>query len=73
MATGPEKALEIVDRILEDPRLDNYHLLPSARANFLKKLGRLAEARIEFERAAAMTRNEQERKLLLQKARECTA
>ena len=73
MASGPEKALEIVDGILGDPRLDNYHLLPSARANFLKKLGRLAEARIEFERAAAMTRNEQERKLLLQKARECTA
>ncbi|HKR86343.1 MAG TPA: DUF6596 domain-containing protein, partial [Terriglobales bacterium] len=73
MAAGPEKALEIVDRIVEDPRLDNYHLLPSARANFLKELGRLAEARIEFERAAAMTRNEQERKLLLQKAKECTA
>jgi RNA polymerase sigma-70 factor, ECF subfamily len=73
MASGPEKALQIVDGILGDPRLDNYHLLPSARANFLKKLGRLAEARIEFERAAALTRNEQERKLLLQKARECTA
>jgi predicted RNA polymerase sigma factor len=72
MASGPEKALEIVDRLVGDPRLDNYHLLPSARADFLKKLGRVSEARTEFERAASMTRNEQERKLLLEKAQACT-
>jgi predicted RNA polymerase sigma factor len=72
MALGPEKALEIVDRLVGDPRLDNYHLLPSARADFLKKLGRVSEARSEFERAASMTRNEQERKLLLEKAHACT-
>ena len=72
MAYGPQPALELVDRLVGDPRLRSYHLLPSARADFLKKLGRLDEARIEFERAASMTRNQQERKLLLEKARECT-
>ena len=72
MASGPQQALELIDQLAGDPRLSNYHLLPSARADFLKKLGRLGEARSEFERAASMTRNEQERKLLLQRARECT-
>lgn len=73
MASGPGEALEIVDRLLGDRRLENYHLLPSARGDFLKKLGRTEEARVEFERAAAMTQNAQERKLLLERARDCTA
>jgi RNA polymerase sigma factor (sigma-70 family) len=72
MASGPEMALAIVDGLAGDPRLANYHLLPSARGDFLKKLGRVHEARSEFERAARMTRNEQERKLLLEKAGECS-
>jgi RNA polymerase sigma factor (sigma-70 family) len=71
MAAGPEKALELVDRLAGDQRMRNYHLLPSARADFLRKLGRLDEARIEFERAASMTRNARERELLLKQAREC--
>jgi predicted RNA polymerase sigma factor len=71
MAAGPEKALELVDRLVGDQRMQNYHLLPSVRADFLKKLGRLHEARLEFERAASMTRNARERELLLKQAREC--
>ena len=71
MASGPEKALAMVDRLLGDPRLSSYHLLPGVRADFLKKLGRLDEARGEFERAASMTRNVRERELLLKQAREC--
>jgi RNA polymerase sigma factor (sigma-70 family) len=71
MASGPQQALEIVDGLMADSRLSNYHLLPSARADFLKKLGRLEEARTEFERAASMTQNSRERELLLERAREC--
>ena len=55
-----------------EPSLANYHLLPSVRADFLKKLGRLQEARVEFERAAALTRNVRERELLLDRARACS-
>ena len=72
MASGPADALKLVDRLMDDPRLRNYHLLPSARADFLQKLGRMEEARAEFERAAAMTRNGAERELLLQRAKECS-
>ena len=71
MASGPETALELVDQLASEPLLRNYHLLPSARADFLKKLGRLTEARAEFERAASMTRNTKEKELLLERAREC--
>ena len=53
--------------------LENYHLLPSVRGDLLKKLGRLDEARTEFERAAALTQNERERKLLLDRAIACLA
>ena len=70
-ASGPQQALELVDGLLGDPRLSNYHLLPSARADFLKKLGRVEEARTEFERAASMTQNSRERELLLERARQC--
>ena len=68
MAYGPEAALEIVDSIRANPLLDGYHLLPSVRASLLERLGRPEEARREFERAAALTRNEPERQLLLTRA-----
>jgi RNA polymerase sigma factor (sigma-70 family) len=73
MALGPAAALELVDALTSEAALANYHLLPSVRADLLRKLGRLAEARAEFERAAAMTRNTPERELLLERARECSA
>ena len=57
-----------MDQLLDAPALKNYHLLPSVRADFLTRLGRLDEARAEFERAATMTRNERERALLLDRA-----
>ena len=71
MAFGPQAGLDLVDTIAGERALENYHLLPSVRGDFLKKLGRYAEARAEFERAAAMTRNEREKELLLARAREC--
>jgi len=71
MADGPAAGLEIVERLMWEPSLKAYHLLPSVRADLLVKLGRLAEARPEFERAAAMTRNARERELLLKRAGEC--
>ena len=71
MAFGPAAGLELVDKLTSEPALKAYHLLPSVRGDFLKKLGRLGEARSEFERAASMTRNERERALLLDRAAEC--
>ena len=71
MALGPGAGLEIVDSLKDDPALKNYHLLPSVRADLLKKLGRNEEARAEFERAASITRNARERTLLLDRARAC--
>ena len=71
MARGPAAGLELVDAIKDDPALKNYHLVPSVRGDFLKKLGRIEEARLEFERAASMTRNERERDLLLSRADAC--
>ncbi len=71
MAAGPQAGLDLVDRLRDEPALANYHLLPGVRADLLAKLGRLDEARGEFERAAAMTRNARERDLLLARAREC--
>jgi predicted RNA polymerase sigma factor len=72
MATGPAAGLKLVDALTSEPSLANYHLLPSVRADFLRKLGRLQEARLEFERAAALTRNVREREFLLDRARSCT-
>ena len=68
MAHGPAAGLAHVDTLLEAPSLKDYHLLPSVRGDFLAKLGRLDEARAEFERAAGMTRNARERALLLERA-----
>lgn len=73
MADGPAAGLTVVDRLVDEPALKNYHLLPSVRGDFLRKLGRLDEARAEFERAAAMTRNQRERELLLERAGACSA
>ena len=58
----------IVERLMQDPRLAHYHWLPSVRGDLLARLGRHAEARAEFERAAAMTHNERERTLLRERA-----
>ncbi len=73
MHMGPAAGLEIVDALTAEPALKTYHLLPSVRGDLLKKLGRFAEARAEFERAASLTRNERERKLLLDRAATCAA
>ncbi|MFB9927259.1 RNA polymerase sigma factor [Amycolatopsis halotolerans] len=72
MAEGPEAGLALVDKLLTEPALKNYHLLPSVRGDFLYKLGRRDEARAEFERAAKMTGNERERALLLERAESCS-
>jgi RNA polymerase sigma-70 factor, ECF subfamily len=71
MAFGPQAGLDLVDRLSEEPALRGYHLLPTVRGDFLFKLGRKGEARPEFERAAALTRNARERALLLDRARNC--
>ena len=68
MADGPVAALPLVDALMGDPALRNYHLLPAARADLLARLGRNEEARAEFERAAALTRNARERQALLEKS-----
>jgi RNA polymerase sigma factor (sigma-70 family) len=73
MALGPAAGLERVDALASEPSLEAYHLLPSVRGDFLRKLGRLDEARVEFERAAALTRNARERALLLERAAACAA
>jgi predicted RNA polymerase sigma factor len=71
MAFGPAAGLELVETLAGEPSLENYHLLPSVRGDLLKKLRRLEEARVEFERAASLTRNTRERELLLRRATEC--
>ena len=68
MAFGPAAGLRIVDGLLGEPSLQGYHLLPSVRGDLLVRLGRLDDARAEFERAAALTRNARERALLLERA-----
>lgn len=69
MAFGPAAGLELIDALSTEPSLESYHLLPSVRGHLLTKLGRWDEARMEFERAAALTRNFRERELLLDRAR----
>ena len=71
MAFGPAAGLELVDALAAERSLQNYHLLPSVRGDFLKKLNRIQEARVEFERAASLTANARERKLLLERADAC--
>jgi RNA polymerase sigma-70 factor (ECF subfamily) len=73
MAFGPEAGLELVDSLADEPALRGYHLLPGVRGDVLVRLGRLAEAREEFERAAELCDNERERELLLSRAVACGA
>jgi predicted RNA polymerase sigma factor len=73
MASGPAAGLDLVDALVAEGSLKNYHLLPSVRGDLLKKLNRFAEARAEFEHAASLTRNARERELLLERARTCGA
>jgi RNA polymerase sigma-70 factor, ECF subfamily len=71
MASGPAAGLALIDRLIDEPALKNYHLLPSVRGDLLDKLGRQREAAAEFRRAAALTRNLRERALLEGRASEC--
>ena len=73
MASGPATALKLVDTLVDERALANYHLLPSVRGDLLIKLGRFEEARVDLERAASLTRNARERELLLERARKCAA
>jgi predicted RNA polymerase sigma factor len=73
MASGPQAGLDLVDGLMSEPALRDYHLLPSVRGDLLAKLGRNAEACVEFQRAASMTRNERERALLLKRAAACAS
>jgi RNA polymerase sigma-70 factor, ECF subfamily len=73
MASGPQAGLELVDALAGEPSMRGYHLLPSVRGDLLMKLGRPDEARAEFERAAAMTRNKREQDLSAARARTAAA
>jgi predicted RNA polymerase sigma factor len=73
MAYGPQAGLDLVDQFAAEPALRAYHLLPSVRGDLLRKLGRIDEARAEFERAAELTSNERERQLSAERAREAAA
>jgi RNA polymerase sigma factor (sigma-70 family) len=72
MARGPAAGLALADRLRDDGALESYYLLPSVRGDLLQKLGRVDEARGEFERAANLTKNERERTLLQRRADACT-
>ncbi len=71
MAFGPAAGLQLVDALTKERSLAGYHLLPGVRGDLLAKLGRHDEARVEFERAASLTRNAREREVLLKRAAEC--
>jgi RNA polymerase sigma-70 factor, ECF subfamily len=71
MSEGPAAGLAIVDQLQSEPSLRSYHLLPGVRADFLAKLGRMDEAKAEYERAASLTQNARERALLLERAKAC--
>jgi predicted RNA polymerase sigma factor len=73
MASGPAAGLTLVDALAAEPSLKSYHLLPSVRGDLLARLGRAGEARVEFERAASLTRNARERALLLARAAACAS
>jgi len=73
MAFGPAQALRLVDVLADEPALSGYHLLPTVRGDLLEKLGRLADARAEFERALTLTQNARERSVLLGRIAGCAA
>jgi RNA polymerase sigma-70 factor (ECF subfamily) len=68
MAFGPEAGLELVEALSDEPALRDYHLLPGVRGHLLEEVGRGDEARIEFQRAAALTRNSHEKELMRQRS-----
>jgi predicted RNA polymerase sigma factor len=70
MAVGPEPALELIDGLVKDGRLRGYHLLPSVRADLLKRLGRVDEAREELALAASLATNDREKQMLVERARQ---
>jgi predicted RNA polymerase sigma factor len=71
MAFGPETGLKLIDEIAQAAALRNYAPMPAAKGDFLFRAGRLAEARVQFERAAGLTRNEREKAFLLRRAAAC--
>jgi RNA polymerase sigma-70 factor (ECF subfamily) len=71
MAYGPAAGLELIEALADEPSLRSYHLLPTVRGDLLAKLGRFDEARADFERAAALTRNAREYDLLMGRAAKC--
>src|SRR5207302_345253 len=71
MAEGPAAGLALVEALAGEPALAGYHFLPAVRGDLLARLGRAEEARVEFERAASLTRNARERELLVQRAASC--
>ena len=71
MADGPQAGLAVLDALADEPALRGYHLLPAVRGDLLAKLGRFAEAGLEFERAASLTQNAREQELLRGRAAEC--
>ena len=71
MAFGPAAGLDLVDELTSEPALETYYLLPSVRGDLLARLGRTDEARLEFERAASLTRNAREHRLLVERAAAC--
>jgi predicted RNA polymerase sigma factor len=71
MSAGPQAGLNLVDRVAAEGALGTYYLLPAARGDLLARLYRFDEARLEFERAAALTRNSRERDVLLARAARC--
>jgi len=73
MAFGPAQALRLVDDLADEPALSGYHLLPTVRGDLLEKLGRVADARAEFERALTLTQNARERSVLLERIAGCAA
>ena len=73
MAFGPAQALRLVDDLTDEPALSDYHLLPTVRGDLLEKLGRIADARAEFERAVTLTQNARERSVLLERIASCSA
>ena len=73
MAYGPEEALELVQALGSEPALQSYHLLPTVRGDLLAKLGRLDEARAQFEQAARLTQNIRQRAALLGRMADCSA
>ena len=72
MSEGPQAGLDLANTLIEEPSLKSYHHLPAVRGDLLVKLGRQGEAKVEFERAASLTKNARERDVLLARAAECS-